>query len=285
MSENDSFLKMSQKTLRHLRQDRRKRPRTTLDTPCFGAIEPMPEKALIYVRRSPRPAHALERNETIETQLEICRRYCADKGLTVGKGHELVDEDLSGRTPLAKRQHGKELIELAPRVGNVVCYSLDRIFRNTVDGLGTLERWEKCEVKLHAISQGTVRNIANAQDWLAMGIALLFAEFEPRNGAERTSAAMRRRQATGEMMGGNPPYGLERDPDRLGHWRIEPREYAIRQTIFACRDKYGLSPAEIERRLAAEGVLNRSGGRFAARSIARILAGQADLKTLLANGD
>ena len=110
-------------------------------------------KSILYARRSPRPRHALERNESIETQLEIGKRYLADKGFEI-YGEPIIDDDRSGRTPLAKREGGKRLLELAPRVGNVACSSLDRIFRDNIDGQQTLAKWSGSNVLLHAISDG-----------------------------------------------------------------------------------------------------------------------------------
>src|SRR6185295_6880917 len=68
----------------------------------------------------------------------------------------LADEGISASKPLDSRPRGQELTALV-RSGSVraiVGTKLDRLFRDTVDCLSTVEEWSRRDVALHLLDLG-----------------------------------------------------------------------------------------------------------------------------------
>lgn len=66
----------------------------------------------------------------------------------------VYDIGVSAAEPLSSREGGKRLLELIRReqVNTVVVYSLDRLFRSTIELLTTTSAWEKKGVALHVVN-------------------------------------------------------------------------------------------------------------------------------------
>lgn len=162
----------------------------------------------IYARFSPRPKEAIERCESLEVQIEGCKRYCEMKQYEVDG--VLTDPEVSARqTPLFHRPSGQKLLAL-PRGSRVIALKLDRMFRETVDGLTTLRVWKNQGVELHLADQGGCSiNTATATGELIATFLLGVAAYEPKVIAERTSAGMRHRvsQGTLKFAKEKTPYG------------------------------------------------------------------------------
>jgi len=225
-------------------------------------------KATIYVRYSPRPAKegeeerkaALEDEQSIKCQIEECQRYCERKGFTVVR--VLRDPETSARkTALFDREAGALLQDLEPG-HNIVTLDVDRMFRETADGLLTMRYFASQGIHLHFANQGGNSIDASTADGeLFLTIRLGFAAYEPRKIAERTRRGMRHRQnVDGELMG-NPDcvkYGTRYDK-HLGKIVPDPEEIEALQTAVKMRrDKFSLRA--IGRRLVEEG--NVRDGRF-----------------------
>ncbi len=101
----------------------------------------------------------------------------------------------------------------------------------------------------------------------------VLAEFERDLIAERTSGAMQHKRTKHEYTGGVVPYGwrLSGDGVRLVAHRAEQRIIRAARELQAA----GLSLRAIGARLAAEGLLPRSGGRWHAKTVRDLLSAQA----------
>lgn len=152
---------------------------------------------VVYVRYSPRPklrnesleaSAAQEDAETIKLQIEACERYAAMKSLVITD--IIRDPETSARkTPLFEREGGENLKSL-PRGSHIICYKLDRMFRNTVDGLTTLEYFKERGIRLHFADQGGCTiDVSTAVGEMLTTTLLAYAAFEPRQTSERTAAA------------------------------------------------------------------------------------------------
>lgn len=178
--------------------------------------------AIIYTRFSPRPPKdgdaereaANEDAESIQLQIEVCQRYALMKGLLVSE--TIKDPETSARkTPLFEREGGWRLKHL-PRGTHVIAMKLARLFRSAVDGLQTLEFFESRGIVVHFADEGGVSLSTNtAKGKLVTTMLLAVAEYEPGETAERTSKAMKHRQANGQRMtsAGTIPFGQMIDPD------------------------------------------------------------------------
>jgi len=174
------------------------------------------QSALIYARYSPRPKQKrlkMEDGETIQHQFAVCQKYCEMRDLSVYA--LLPDESESARkVPLFERPNGAKLEHPPKEVKHIVVAKLDRLFRDTVNGIQMLKFWEEKGISIHFADQGGCSvNVSTATGRLMMRTLLSFAEFEADNSSERTSAAMLHRQKNGEVMSKVLPFGRMLDPD------------------------------------------------------------------------
>lgn len=170
----------------------------------------------IYVRYSPRPARegeaeriaAAEDAETLKLQIDVCERLAVMQQLKVD---EIIrDPETSARKErLFDREGGSRLKDL-PRGSHIICAKLDRMFRNTADGLTTAEYFKDRGVKLHFADQGncTIDTSTGTGEFI-FTILLANTSLEPRLTADRTSRGMKHRMKLGQRMTreGHEPYG------------------------------------------------------------------------------
>lgn len=180
------------------------------------------ESATSYCRFSPRrlstgDAELVASGEDIasmEAQIETNLKYAMSHNLTVVT--TLRDPFISARTtPLFERPEGCKLRDL-PRGHHIIALKLARMFRSAVDGLTTLEYFEKRGVIVHFSDEGGVSlSTGTAKGKLVATMLLAVAEYEPGETAERTSKAMKHRQNNGQRMTSTKtiPFGQMVDPD------------------------------------------------------------------------
>lgn len=221
----------------------------------------MPQ-ATLYVRYSPRPAKegeeerraALEDEQSIKCQIEECTRYCERKGLTVTR--ILKDPETSARkVSLFDRESGC-LLQDMPAGSHIVALALDRVFRETADGLISMRYFKNQGVSLHFVNEGgNSIDASTAVGELILTMLLGFASFEPRKIAERTSLGMKHRQSQGELMG-HPDFvkfGTRYDK-KLQEVVADPEELqAMQAAVNMKRD--GFSLRSIGRELKDQGLV------------------------------
>ena len=180
------------------------------------------EYATSYNRFSPRrlttgDAELVANSEDIasmQAQIETNLKYAMSHGLTIVD--TLRDPFISARTtPLFDRPEGCKLRDL-PRGHHIIALKLARMFRSAVDGLATLEHFEKRGVIVHFSDEGGVSlSTGTAKGKFVATMLLAVAEYEPGETAERTSKGMKHRQANGQRMTSvkTIPFGQMADPD------------------------------------------------------------------------
>jgi site-specific DNA recombinase len=150
---------------------------------------------------------------SLDAQQVRIRSYGESKGL------ELVDivveGGVSASKPLDERCGGRQVLEaIRQGVGHVVALKLDRLFRNTIDCLTVVKRWEQAGVTLHLIDHGGASiDTSSALGIMFLTMAAGFAEMERTLAAERTAFGLARKREKGEKTGGDVPYG----------WRVAGR--------------------------------------------------------------
>ena len=233
-------------------------------------------KCIIYTRFSPRPEET--KRESIETQLDLCRKWSATHG------HEVVgmfeDRALSGDD--IERPGLWAALDALRRGYALVVWKFDRLARNAFMSYD-IERTviKKRGSIISAAGEGTMEQHMSPEERLRLGVLRLFAEYEKACTAARTRAAMRWHQAHGRRMSANLPYGWMEDsasPLSERKWKIRhrhtriiacPEEQTTLGLMIGWRDRE-VSDHEIARRLTDAGLTCR-GKPWHPRSIGRIL--------------
>lgn len=145
-------------------------------------------KNLIYIRCS--TAH---QEQSPETQERMMREYAEKAGLDLldwewrGEMHSpiLVDQ-CSGRQKLADRKVGGILARALEPGDNLMVVRIDRLFRNSSDAAGYIDKWCEKGINLHIASFGGMT--VDPRQWLGKMILKFFcwiAEFEAEMTRER----------------------------------------------------------------------------------------------------
>lgn len=220
----------------------------------------------VYTRYSPRPVRegdaeriaAAEDAETLKLQIDVCERLAVMQKLTVD---EIIrDPETSARKErLFDREGGSRLKDL-PRGSHIICSTLDRMFRNTVDGLLTVEHFKTRGIALHfADLGGCTLDTSSGIGEFMFTVLLGKSALEPRQTADRTSKGMKHRQKAGQRMTrpGYSPYGTTALPD--GSLVPNPAEQAVADRIMSMHDD-GLTYSNIATELNDAGVPRRKRG-------------------------
>lgn len=225
-------------------------------------------KAVLYARFSPRPDAA--ESESCETQLEQCRKYCAENQIEVSGAFQ--DRALSGSEE--DRPGLWTAIDMLRRKGLLIVYRLDRLARNVY----LMHCIEQAVAKRGAriISVCGEGNGSTPEDKLIRDILAALAEYQRKVAAARTKASMLRHQATGRRMSYKAPFGWREDPNsplnsrgRPSRLMADPEEQRVIQCIVALHEQ-GRTPRAICKALDASWVECR-GGKWYHKTVQKIL--------------
>lgn len=168
-------------------------------------------------------------DQSTETQrATITSRYSIDKWFT--------DEATSGAIKARDRQGLSELLKYARSGDTVVVYAIDRLGRNTIDVLETVETLEAEGVAVLSIREGFDLSTPMGKAMLTMLAAM--AELERSNIKSRQMAGLERARAEGKNL------GRERSLDyaQVAQWRDENSA-----SIKATAAHFGTSIATVKR--------------------------------------
>lgn len=228
----------------------------------------MKENAVIYARFSARPD--AEKCESLEVQIDRCQQYATITNLDIIQVFK--DPEISARkTALANRPDGRRMLEYISdhRVKHIVAARLDRMFRDSRDGMNTISDLDRDGVSVHFSDQGGVSLCANtAVGRLVFTLLLGVASFEPAMTAERTSKALRYKQRNGYRVSGNAPFGFAVDPANPKQLvRVNDEQESI-ALIMELRQK--MTIPEIVKQLNHWGYTMRA-ERWRSRSVGKII--------------
>lgn len=140
----------------------------------------------------------------LESQMRLCREAAAREcpGMPVV---EFSDPGVSGSVPLAERKDGRRLTDaiVAGEIGVVVALTQDRLFRDMLDALATLARWDELGVRVLLVDGGWI-DMENDEQWMSFTMRAFFAEMERRNARKRTKRALQAAKDRGKRIGGVP---------------------------------------------------------------------------------
>jgi len=224
-------------------------------------------KAILYCRFSPRKNAA--KSESIEFQLEKCRKYCEQNNYSVAG--EFEDRALSGAD--ADRPGLWQAVDALHKGDILIVHKLDRLTRDVYLSYIIEQAVLKVGAKIESVNgEGTWGDTPD--DELIRGILLLLAQHQRKVNNARTKAAMLRLQRNGKSVSSRPPYGWEFDPDSPMRTRIDEdgktvetvpermracaAEQATIKRIVALHSK-GMGLRAICRALEQQGIEHRGG--------------------------
>jgi site-specific DNA recombinase len=114
----------------------------------FMPMETPHMRAVIYARYSTE----MQRIESIEDQIEVCRRYAQRHGWTIVEVYS--DAALSGSSKLRPAFHQMMADARRGRFDVLVCEAIDRLGRNLSDVSGAYDELVFARVTLHTVSYG-----------------------------------------------------------------------------------------------------------------------------------
>ena len=144
---------------------------------------------------------------------------------------------------------------------------LDRLTRSVVD-LGKLIETYFAPGKAALMSVSEQIDTRSAAGRLVLNILASVSQWERETIGERTSVAMKYKQAKGEYIGGHAPYGFDLVDGELVRNEAEQNVIAQAKRLHAA----GLSLRKIAAELDRQGIKTRRGSTFAAPQIQRMVA-------------
>jgi putative DNA-invertase from lambdoid prophage Rac len=117
--------------------------------------------------------------------------------------HRVIEETISGGIAASQRPGFAKLIDRLERGDGLVVAKLDRLGRNTIDVLSTLDRLTVMGVRVHCLALGGV-DLTSAAGKMTVGVLAAVAAFERDLLIERTNSGLRRAWAEGKKSGRRP---------------------------------------------------------------------------------
>jgi DNA invertase Pin-like site-specific DNA recombinase len=202
-----------------------------------------------------------------EAQRAAIEAWAGHAGVEIGAWY--LDRGVSGVDPPADRPGLIAALSALRemRAGVLVVARRDRLARDVVIARMIARLVERSGAVIR--SADGVSDGAGPEGALMRGVVDLFAEYERELIRARTKAALARKRARGESLGGKPPYGWRVGP---GGRRLEADPYeqhVIRQAVLLA--KRGATTRSIAFALTHAGYVNRSGHPWHHESVVRIL--------------
>jgi len=159
-------------------------------------------KAIVYIRVS-----TDVQDLSVSMQEEKCMAYCKYNDIEVAE--VIKDINISATIPLFKRPGGSKIMNLSKDIQHIVTIKLDRMFRNTLDCLKSMEIL-KDKVSVTFIDMGgqTVDTSTAMGKWFLTLLSSV-AELERNMTSDRTKAVLRDKKRKREKFNGTAPYGYK----------------------------------------------------------------------------
>ena len=205
----------------------------------------IPNAAVIYARFSPRKNAA--KCESCDAQVEACRKYAELYGLEIIG--EYRDEAKSGKTD-SRAGFKKAMAVTIANNATMIVRDMSRFGRNTLQVLSNAEKLWAGGAGFAAINERF--DTTTAVGRFSFRIKAAVDELEREQIAERTKAAMLRKQANGQRMSSKLPYGMCDDPDDPARMVPDPEEQENIERVVALH-RAGHSSREIATEMNLEG--------------------------------
>jgi putative DNA-invertase from lambdoid prophage Rac len=148
------------------------------------------------------------------TSLDVQQRQLTGWAMMRGSevSHVFEERGISGSVPLKQRPVGSELWAALQPGDMIVASKLDRMFRDALDALQTVQALKELEVSLVLLDLGT-DPVTNGLSEMFLTIVAAFASMERHRIRERISQAKADAKAHGRYLGGKVPFGWRRAGD------------------------------------------------------------------------
>jgi site-specific DNA recombinase len=207
---------------------------------------------------------------TLAVQREACRHFILSQGWRFTEELLFVDDGFSGGTLQRPALTRLRALCREGAVDCVVVYKLDRLSRSVVDTVKlVMDEWEG-RVALKSAREAV--DTASPMGRQLFYLLVSYAEWERNVIRERTAAGKWKRAQEGRNPGFVAPYGYRNAG--TGRLALEPRESPVVQRIFA-EAGAGRSAHQIADGLNAEAIPSRTGARWSAPVIAKLLRNSA----------
>src|ERR1700722_16937653 len=120
-------------------------------------------------------------------------------GFAVEK-HRVIAETVSGSSCAAERKGFQKLLERMEASDVLVVTKLDRLGRNTIDVMQTVEKLATIGVRIHCLALGGV-DLTSPAGRMTMSVIAAVAQFERDLLVERTQAGLDRARSEGKTLG------------------------------------------------------------------------------------
>ena len=154
-----------------------------------------------------------------------------------------TDQAVSGIVKAREREGFRELLDYAREDDTIVVYAIDRLGRNTIDVLETVELLTELKVGLISLREGF--DLTSDHGKLLLTMLAGLAELERKNIRARQLSGINRARAEGKNLGRKK----EIDDDMVSAWRLD-NSASIRETAL----HFGISTASVKR--ACRNVIN-----------------------------
>ena len=212
--------------------------------------------------------HQVESGLGLEAQRDAVEKVADQLGVEVAEW--FTDEGVSGAADIAKRPGLVAALESLGEGDALVVAKRDRLARDLY-----LSAWCEKEARRRGarIIAGDTPSNGDGDDpteRLLANIVACFADFEREVIRARTRAALDRKRARGEKLGGYTPFGYTATPGPKPKLRPDAGELAVVDRIVAERSR-GASYWSIARALTDEGVPTKGGrGEWHANTVRRL---------------
>ena len=233
-------------------------------------------KIAIYSRKSVYTG----KGESIENQIEMCKKYISDKMPNICENDITVYEDEGFSAKNTDRPSFKQMLADMKQgaFDCIVCYRLDRISRSVSDFSSLIEEFNKRNISFICIKEEF--DTSTPMGKAMMYIASVFAQLERETIAERVRDNMIELAKTGRWLGGTTPTGFvsEKTEEVVVDGKIksscklkfEPTEIEVIKTIFAKYQELH-SISGVSKYLIAQNIKSRAGKFYSLPGIKEVL--------------
>ncbi len=204
---------------------------------------------------------------SIDTQIEMCRRYCANDFRVYS------DKGWSGKN-LDRPEFQRMLSDIkSGRIDKLIVYKLDRISRSLNDFSNLMEVFRQYGVEFASTVEtfDTSTPIGRAM----LGIIMVFAELERENILLRVKDNYYARGEKGLYLGGVPVYGFDKRPTKQDGIKtsvlIPNKDTATVEYIFNAYRQSECSLGQIVKELNERGIPSPAGTLWDSSKISRLL--------------
>ncbi len=222
------------------------------------------KKTIGYIRVSTKKQEQF--GGSIEAQKELITRYCEMYHL------HLVGflEDASSAKAIKSRPAMMQLLEQcrADDVDAVVSCKIDRMFRNTIEGLQTADEFAAMGKSLFFVEMGGLAaDVTTARGRRIFAYDLIDAECERMRVGERTKAVLGHKRDTGQQHSFHAPYGWKynKAKQRMPH----PAEQEALKRIWELHYLSKLGNTDIAKAMSASRFKTQKGRQIWAQSTIR----------------